>query len=162
MRRIIFFLVFLYSYSFALKDEWMAKIEDSSVTLNNGDEETVILKKDPSKGGNIFGQGQRQNFDYLTTYGSSKLILEKDPNTLSSSQGSDMSYYIEGDIFINPGSHLIMNLDSTGSKGLFKLDGGAIKVYNSSLEINDVNNFVIDTTQGGGGITVSNGSTLYK
>ena len=73
-----------------------------------------------------------------------------------------MSYYIEGDIFINPGSHLIMNLDSTGSKGLFKLDGGAIKVYNSSLEINDVNNFVIDTTQGGGGITVSNGSTLYK
>ena len=123
---------------------------------------TIPLKKDPSKEGNIFGQGQRQNFDYLTTYGSSKLILEKDPNTLSSSQGSDMSYYIEGDIFINPGSHLIMNLDSTGSKGLFKLDGGAIKVYNSSLEINDVNNFVIDTTQGGGGITVSNGSTLYK
>ncbi|ASQ29723.1 hypothetical protein CAV_1567 [Campylobacter avium LMG 24591] len=140
----------------------MGEIEDSTSDLKPGDDVTVILKRDPSKDGNIFGQGSNVDFTYSGRSGTAKLALQKDPSTFSSSQGSDMSYYIEGDIFINPGSQLIMNLDSTGSKGLFKLDEGAIKVYNSSLEINDVNNFVIDTTQGGGGITVSNGSTLYK
>ena len=135
----------------------MGEIEDSPVNLNDGESKTVILKRDPSKDGNVFGGSYPLYFYYFTTSGSSTLTLQKDP-----SLNTDMSYFIQGDIRVSGNSHLIMNLNSTGSKGLFKLDGGAIKVYNSSLEINDVNNFVIDTTQGGGGITVSNGSTLYK
>ncbi|WP_273337216.1 hypothetical protein, partial [Campylobacter avium] len=126
----------------------MGEIEDSPVNLNDGDKETVILKKDPTALGNDFKN--EADFEYTTTSGSSTLTLQKDPSL------KDMSYFIQGDIRVSGNSHLIMNLNSTKGQGLFRLDG-AIRAYGSIIEINDVNTFDI---QAGGSITVENGGTL--
>ena len=75
-----------------MKPAWEDEIEED-VRLNDGDNEKVILKRDPSKDGNIFGQGSNVDFTYSGRSGTAKLALQKDPSTFSSSQGSDMSYY---------------------------------------------------------------------
>ena len=94
---------------------WEGKIEDERVELQDGESPTVILKRDPSKDGNVFGGSYSLYFYYFTTSGSSTLTLQKDPSL------KDMSYYIESLITVNPGSHLIMDLNSIEGKGLFKL-----------------------------------------
>ena len=138
----------------------MGKIEDSTSDLKPGDDVTVILKRDPSKDGNIFGQGSNVDFTYSGRSGTAKLALQKDPSTFSSSQGSDMSYYIEGTIKAEVMGNLIMNLNSTGGKGLLKLYGGYIQInQRTTAEINNINKIVIDATSKGG-IEVLDGSTL--
>ena len=87
MKRALFLLSFLASFVFALKNEWVGKIEDSPVNLNDGESTTVILKRDPNKDGNVFGGSYPLYFYYFTTSGSSTLILQKDPSL------KDMSYY---------------------------------------------------------------------
>ena len=109
----------------------MGEIEED-VRLNDGDNEKVILKRDPSKDGNVFGGSYPLYFYYFTTSGSSTLTLQKDPSL------KDMSYYIESLITVNPGSHLIMNLDSIGGQGLFGVYGGSILADGSTVEINNV------------------------
>ena len=66
----------------------MGEIEDSPVNLNDGESKTVILKRDPSKDGNVFGGSYPLYFYYFTTSGTSTLTLQKDP-----SLNTDMSYY---------------------------------------------------------------------
>ena len=129
----------------------MGKIEED-VRLNDGDNEKVILKRDPSKDGNVFGGSYPLYFYYFTTSGSSKLTLEKDPNL-----NTDMTYYIHGSVSVNPGSHLIMNLDSTKGNGLLRLEGAAMTLSSSTVDINDVNKIFINSSVG---IQVNNGSTL--
>uniref|UniRef100_UPI00255B881A hypothetical protein n=1 Tax=Campylobacter avium TaxID=522485 RepID=UPI00255B881A len=88
----------------------MGEIEDSPVNLNDGESKTVILKRDPSTDtANLFAN--RVNFEYTTSSGSSTLTLQKDPNL-----NTDMSYFIQGNMQVSRNSHLIMNLNSTGSK----------------------------------------------
>ena len=96
-----------------MKSEWEGEIEED-VRLNDGDNEKVILKRDPSTDtANLFAN--RANFEYTTTSGSSTLTLQKDPNTLPDKFGStDMVYDISGDMRVSGNSHLIMNLNSTG------------------------------------------------
>ena len=68
-----------------MKSEWEGEIEED-VRLNDGDNEKVILKRDPSTDtANLFAN--RVNFEYTTTSGSSTLTLQKDPSL------KDMSYY---------------------------------------------------------------------
>ena len=135
-----------------MKSEWEGEIEED-VRLNDGDNEKVILKRDPSKDGNVFG-GSSLYFNYSTTSGSSTLTLQKDPSL------KDMSYYIESLITVNPGSHLIMNLDSIGGQGLFKLyNSGGIIVSGSTVDINNVNTFIVDVGSGRS-VTVEDGGTL--
>ena len=142
-----------------MKPAWEDEIEED-VRLNDGDNEKVILKRDPSKDGNIFGQGSNVDFTYSGRSGTAKLALQKDPSTFSSSQGSDMSYYIEGTIKAEVMGNLIMNLNSTGGKGLLKLYGGYIQInQRTTAEINNINKIVIDATSKGG-IEVLDGSTL--
>ena len=136
-----------------MKSEWEGEIEED-VRLNDGDNEKVILKRDPSKDGNVFGGSYPLYFYYFTTSGSSTLTLQKDPSL------KDMSYYIESLITVNPGSHLIMNLDSIGGQGLFKLyNSGGIIVSGSTVDINNVNTFIVDVGSGRS-VTVEDGGTL--
>ena len=130
----------------------MGEIEDSPVNLNDGESKTVILKRDPSKDGNVFGGSYPLYFYYFTTSGSSTLTLQKDPSL------KDMSYFIQGNMQVSGNSHLIMNLNSTGGYGLFQLNGG-ITADGSTIEINNVNTFVVDAMLGNG-IQVTNGGTL--
>ncbi|WP_273404820.1 hypothetical protein [Campylobacter avium] len=69
-----------------MKPAWEGEIEED-VRLNDGDNEKVILKRDPSKDGNVFGGSYPLYFYYFTTSGSSTLTLQKDPSL------KDMSYY---------------------------------------------------------------------
>lgn len=132
----------------------MGEIEDSPVNLNDGESKTVILKRDPSTDtANLFAN--RVNFEYTTSSGTSTLILEKDPDL-----NADMTYYIHGSVSVKSGSHLIMNLNSTEGQGLFRVDNrGVITADGSTIEINNVNTFVVDAMLGNG-IQVTNGSTL--
>ena len=123
--------------------------------MNGGESPTVILKRDPNKDGNVFGGSYPLYFYYFTTSGSSTLTLQKDSNL------ADMSYYIESVIQVYSGSHLIMNLDSIGGQGLFGVYGGSILADGSTVEINNVNNFVIDKKgMMSGELKVTKGSTL--
>lgn len=129
----------------------MGEIEDSPVNLNDGESKTVILKRDPSKDGNVFGGSYPLYFYYFTTSGSSTLTLQKDPSL------KDMSYFIQGDIRVSGNSHLIMNLNSTKGNGLLRLEGAAMTLSSSTVDINDVNKIFINSSVG---IQVNNGSTL--
>ena len=54
-----------------------------------------------------------------------------------------------------------MNLDSIGGQGLFGVYGGSILADGSTVEINNVNNFVIDKKgMMSGELKVTNGGTL--
>ncbi|WP_286005773.1 hypothetical protein [Campylobacter avium] len=130
-----------------MKNEWVGEIEDRPVNLNDGDKETVILKKDPTALGNDFKN--EADFEYTTTSGSSTLTLQKDPNTLPDKLGStDMVYDISGDMQVSGNSHLIMNLDSRDGGGLFSLTGVLKVESGANVEIKNINNFVINGLQG--------------
>ncbi|WP_273336810.1 hypothetical protein, partial [Campylobacter avium] len=162
MKKILLLLTFSFSLSLALQSEWNGYIEENSANLNNGENTTIILKRNPNiqlNRGNNFGLGYKTNFTYSTQSGTSKLILQKDPSTPSSAQGTDMAYYIEGNILVNERSHLVMNLDSKKGQGLFRLEGGTITANASTIDINNVNTIVINAIKSGG-IVVQNGGTL--
>ena len=160
MKKILIFFCLL-SSSFALKDTWEGRIEESVANLNDGENLKIILKRDhnfPLNRGNNFNNGITQNFTYSTQSGSSSLTLQKDPNTPASSQGTDMSYYLSGNIIVNERSHLIMNLDSTKGSGLFRLENGSIRANASVIDINNINNFVINAIKAGGLVVENSGS----
>ena len=145
----------------AISSEWEGRIVDSSATLANSERHTILLKRDPSfptTRGNNFGVNGGTNFEYRTNGGSSTIILQKDPNTNSSSTGSDMQYYHNSGntISVYSGSNLIMNLDSTGSSGGFIISG-SINANDGNIAINDVNTLsILD----GGRLIVENGGSM--
>ncbi|WP_394951400.1 autotransporter domain-containing protein [uncultured Helicobacter sp.] len=147
---------------YALSNEWIGHMQDSSATLSNGQSHTITLKRDPSFGtnrGNNFGYQGSTSFDYHTSSGSSTIILQKDPNTSSTSVGSDMQYYHHRGNAINvySGSNLIMNLNSTGSNGGFILNGGVINANGGRIEINNINTLSFTD---GGQLIVQNGGEV--
>lgn len=150
MKKILFLLAFLYSLSFALKNEWTGYIEESAANLNDGESVNIILKSDPNAGrGNNFGYQNNTNFTYSTNSGSSTITLQAD------SAISDMMYYHRpgNTISINKNSNLIWNLNT--SNGMI-IEKSSINIDGGTLELNKAEQ--LDNQAGS--ITVSNGGTF--
>ena len=149
MKKALFFLILLYSASFALKNSWEGYIEERTANLNDKDNVKVILKKDPSTNyGNNFGYQKNTNFTYSTASGSSTITLESDSSI------SDMAYYHESGntITINKNSNLIWNLNTNNGmilRGVINVNGGTLTLNNANMLDNQA-----------GSIVVSNGGTI--
>lgn len=146
-----FILVFILSkLLLSLSLEWVGFIptQDAEIFLNNGDNQTIILKRDPNVNqsqANDFGSRGATNLNYSSS-GISTLTLIRD-NVINSM----VFYHRKGNyINVNQGGNLVIDLKNTGTNGRFYLYGGEVVANNGgNIKLSGVYIVTIGDASGG-------------